>query len=179
MINNNIVLTWDMYHFKIELAAQFQSLHLPARQLRLSLQPPQTSMVRTYNEVRTQQVMPPMFQGTENCHKFPVHCIIVLLHHRQSVGQILHWQPSLQVIVLLYQRGADSIVTGVYPYFVWLVFIEYLQDWGTGEGFFQLLEGGFFFSSPREVLVLSRQVGHWLGYGCEALHKPPVEVRQP
>ena len=136
-----------MYHFEIKLAAKFQSLHLPARQLRLTLQPPQTSMVRTYYEVRTQQVMTPTFQGTKNCHKFPVHCVIVLLHHRQSVGQVLHWQPSLRVIILLYQHGANSVVTGIHPDFTRLVLIEHLQDRGTGEGFLQLLEGDFFFSS--------------------------------
>ena len=52
-ISNNVVLAWDVYHFEIKLAAKFQSLHLPARQLRLTLQPLQTSMVRTYYEVRT------------------------------------------------------------------------------------------------------------------------------
>ena len=59
-----------------------------------------------------------------------------------------------------------------------LVFIKNLQDRGTGEGFLQLLEGGFFFSSPREVLVLFRQVGRQLGYRREALYKSPVEVGQ-
>ena len=78
------------------------------------------------------------------------------------MGQVLHWQPSLQVIVLLYQRGADSVVTGVHPDFMRLVLVKNLQDKGTGEGFFQLLKGGFFFSSPREVFVLPRQVGHRL-----------------
>ena len=60
-----------------------------------------------------------------------------------------------------------------------LVFVKHLQDRGTGESFLQLLEGGFFFSSPREVLVLLSQVGQRRGYGGEALHEPPVEVRQP
>ena len=59
-----------------------------------------------------------------------------------------------------------------------LVLVEHLQDGGTGEGFLQLLEGGFFFSSPREVPVLFCQVGHWLGYRREALHESPVEVCQ-
>ena len=76
------------------------------------------------------------------------------------MGQVLHWQPSLRVIVLLYQRGADSVVTGIHPDFVRLVFVEHLQDRGTGEGFLQLLEGSFFFSAPREVPILFHQVGH-------------------
>ena len=62
-ISNNVVLAWDVYHFEIKLAVKFHSLQLPARQLRLTLQPPQTGVVRMYNEVRTQQVMTPMFQG--------------------------------------------------------------------------------------------------------------------
>ena len=61
---------------------------------------------------------------------------------------------------MLYQRGTDRIVTGVHPDFMWLVFVEHLQDRRTGEGFLQLLEGGFFFRSPREVPVLLSQVGH-------------------
>ena len=59
-----------------------------------------------------------------------------------------------------------------------LVLVQNLQDRGTGEGFLQLLEGGFFFSSPHEVLVLPRQVGHRLGNSLETLHKSPVEVCQ-
>ena len=93
--------------------------------------------------------------------------------------QVLHWQPSLLVIILLYQRGANGVVTGIHPDFARLVFIENLQDRGTGEGFLQLLEGGFFFGSPHEVPVLLRQVGHQLGYRREALHESPVEVHQP
>ena len=95
------------------------------------------------------------------------------------MGQVLHWQPSLRVIVLLYQHGADSIVTGIHQYFMRLVFVENLQDRRTGEGFFQLLEGSFFFGVPREVPVLLSQVGHRLGNCREALHESPVEVRQP
>ena len=125
-----------MYHFKIELAAKFQSLHLPARKLRLTLKPPQISMVRAYYKVRTQQVMTPMFQGTQNCHKLPVCYIIILFSHGQLVGQVLHWQPSLRVIILLYQCGTDSVVTGVHLDFVQLVFVKNLQDWSTGECFF-------------------------------------------
>ena len=170
---------WDVYHFKIKLAAKLKRLHLPVRQLGLTLQPPQASMVGTYNEVRTQQVVTPSFQRTKNSNKFSIRCVVVLLRHRQSVGQVLHWQPSLRVIVLLYQRGANSIITGVHPDFMRLILVENLQDWSTGEGFFQLLEGGFFFGVPYEVPVLLRQVGHRLGYGGEALHEPPVEVRQP
>ena len=59
-VSNNIVLAWDVYHFEIKLAAKFQSSHLPARQLRLTLQPPQASMVGMNYEVRTQQVVMPM-----------------------------------------------------------------------------------------------------------------------
>ena len=121
----------------------------------------------------------PTFQGTKNHHKLPIHCIIILLCQRQSVGQVLHWQPSLQVIVLLYQRGAYSIVTGVHPDFMQLVLVENLQDRGTGEGFLQLLKGSLFFSSAREVSVLLCQVSQWLGNHREALHKSPVEVCQP
>ena len=73
--------------------------------------------------------------------------------------QVLHWQPLLRIIILLYQCGTDSAVTGIHLDFVWLVFVEHLQDWSTGEGFLQLLKGGFFFSSPREVPVLFHQVG--------------------
>ena len=94
------------------------------------------------------------------------------------MGQVIYWQPLLRVIVLLYQCGTNSIVTGVHPDFVRLVFVEHLQDRGTGEGFLQLLEGGFFFSSPREVPVLLRQVGHCLGNCREALHESAVEVCQ-
>ena len=94
------------------------------------------------------------------------------------MGQVLHWQPSLRVIILLYQRGTDSVVTGIHPDFTRLVFMEHLQDRRTGEGFLQLLEDGFFFSAPCEVPVLFRQVSHWLGYRHEALHKSPVEVHQ-
>ena len=94
------------------------------------------------------------------------------------MGQVLHWQPLLRVIILLYQRGADSVVTGVHPDFMRLVLVEHLQDWSTGEGFLQLLEGSFFFGSPHEVPVLLHQVGHRLGYRREALHESPVEVRQ-
>ena len=92
------------------------------------------------------------------------------------MGKVLHWQLSLHVIILLYQRGADCKVTSIYPDLVRVVFVEHLQDRGTGEGFLQLLEGGFFFGSPREVLVLLCQVGHRLGNCREALHESPVEV---
>ena len=119
-----------------------------------------------------------MFQGTESRHKLPIRCVIILLCHRQSVGQVFHWQPSLRGIVLLYQRGADSVVTGVHPDLMRLVLIKNLQDGGTGEGFLQLLEGGFFFSSPCEVPVLPRQVGQRVSNSCEALHESPVEVCQ-
>ena len=120
-----------------------------------------------------------MFQGTQNYYELPVCCVIILLRHRQLVGQVLHWQPLLRVIILLYQHGADSVVTGVHPDFVRLVFVEHLQDRGTGEGFFQLLKGGFFFSSPREVFVLPSQVSHRLSNSRKALHESPVEVHQP
>ena len=91
---------------------------------------------------------------------------------------VLHWQPSLRVIILLDQRGADSVVTGIHPDFMRLVIIKNLQDRRTGEGFLQLLEGGFFFSSPREVPVLLHQVSQWLGNCRKALYKSSVEVRQ-
>ena len=60
-ISNNVVLAWDVYHFEIKLAAKLQSSHLPARQLGLTLQPLQASMIRTDYEVRTQQVVTPTF----------------------------------------------------------------------------------------------------------------------
>ena len=115
-----------MYHFKIKLAAKFQSLHLPARQLRLTLQPPQASMVRTYYKVSTQQIVMPMFQGTQNHYELPVCCVILLFSHGEAVGKILHWQPSLRVIVLFYQRGADSVVTSIHLNLMWLVFVKKL-----------------------------------------------------
>ena len=74
-----------MYHFKVKLAAKFKCLHLPARQLRLTLQPPQASMVRTYYQVRTQQVMVPMLQHTQDCYDLPIGSIIILLCHREEV----------------------------------------------------------------------------------------------
>ena len=82
-------------HFKVKLATKLKHSHLLARQLRLTLQPPQASMIGTYNEVRNQQVVTPTFQHTKDCNKFPVHCVVILLCHRQSVGQVLHWQLSL------------------------------------------------------------------------------------
>ena len=94
------------------------------------------------------------------------------------MGEVLHQQPSLGVIILLYQRGADCKVTSIYPNLVWLIVVEHLHNRGTGEGFLQLLEGGFFFSFPREVPVLFSQGGHRLGYCREALHESPVEVCQ-
>ena len=51
--------------------------------------------------------------------------------------------------VLSYQHGTDCKVTSIYPDLVRIVFVKHLQDRGTGEGFLQLLEGGFFFISPR------------------------------
>ena len=84
----------------------------------------------------------------------------------------------LCLIVLLYQHGANSVVTGIYPDFMRLILVENLQDRGTGEGFLQLLEGGFFFSSSREAPVLFCQVGQQLGDHRKALHESPVEVRQ-
>ena len=40
------------------------------------------------------------------------------------MGEVLHREPSLGVIALLYQRGTDCEVTSIYPDLVRLVFVD-------------------------------------------------------
>ena len=93
-------------------------------------------MIRMDYKVCTQQFVMPMLQCTQNCNELPIGCVIILLSHREAVGQVLHWQPSLRLIILLYQYGTDSLVTSIHPDLMRLVFIKSLQDWSTGEGLF-------------------------------------------